>query len=114
MSAIFERVVYTVTVTFADERVADEWLRWLCPEHVNAVLAAGALDAEVVAVDTDGPGRTLEVRYHFAARDDFARYEREHAPRLRAEGLQRFPPERGITYRRALGVATATFRRPHG
>src|SRR4051794_28679090 len=110
MSAIFVRVVYTVTATFTDEAVADEWLRWLYPDHVNSVLAAGALDAEVVALDADGPGRTLEVRYHFASREAFARYEQEHAPRLRAEGLKWFPPERGITYRRALGTTTVPLR----
>lgn len=33
----------------------------------------------------------------------FETYERDHAPRLRAEGLARFPVESGIRYSRSLG-----------
>jgi hypothetical protein len=108
----FNQVAYTVTVTFADAAVADEWLTWLFPDHLRAVLAAGATDAEVVALD--GPQRTFEVRYHFPSREAFAGYEQDHAPRLRAEGLKLFPPERGITYRRSLGEATWTYQREDG
>src|SRR5215208_743743 len=100
----FQQVAYTVSVTFADPAVADEWLRWLFPDHLRAVLAAGAADAEVV--ELDGPERTFEVRYHFTSRAALAGYEQEHAPRLRAEGLKLFPPERGITYRRTVGQAS--------
>jgi hypothetical protein len=95
-------VVYAVTAAFVDAAVAEEWLRWLGAGHVAAVLAAGATDAEVVELD-GGPGRRFEVRYHFPTREAFARYEREHAPRLRAEGLSLFPPDRGIAYSRTVG-----------
>jgi hypothetical protein len=107
--AFFTQVAYTVHVSFSDAGVADEWLRWLFPDHIRAVLAAGAADAEVVEVD--GPQRTFEVRYHFASREALARYEQGHAPRLRAEGLKLFPPERGITYRRTTGEASWTYQR---
>ena len=95
-------IAYTVTATFADKAVADEWLSWLREGHVASVLAAGATDVEIV--ELDGPARSVEVRYHFPSRQVFEQYEKEHAPRLRAEGLQRFPPERGISYRRSIGV----------
>jgi hypothetical protein len=94
-------VAYTVAVTFPDAVLADEWLRWLAEGHIAEVLAGGATDAEVVAFDS--PERSFEVRYHFPSREVFERYERDHAPRLRADGLRRFPVERGITYRRSLG-----------
>src|SRR5262245_36938569 len=106
-AVFFTQVAYTVIVSFTDSGVADEWLRWLFPDHLRDVLAAGALDAEVV--ELEGAPRTFEVRYHFASRDAFARYEQDHAPRLRAAGLKLFPPERGITYRRSLGAATVAF-----
>jgi hypothetical protein len=48
------------------------------------------------------------VRYHFPSREAFAAYERDHAPRLRADGLRRFPPERGVSYRRSVGVVRLT------
>ena len=70
--AFFTQVAYTVHVSFSDAGVADEWLRWLFPDHLRAVLAAGAADAEVVEVD--GPQRTFEVRYHFASREALARF----------------------------------------
>ena len=47
---------------------------------------------------------TLEARYDFSNREAFERYERESAPLLREEGLQRFPPSRGAVYHRSTGV----------
>lgn len=96
------RVAYTVTATFADAALAEEWLRWLTGGHIAEVLAGGATDAEMI--ELDGPQRSFEVRYHFPSREAFAAYERDHAPRLRAEGLRLFPVERGVTYRRSVGV----------
>src|SRR5262249_38654907 len=100
-------IAYTVTVTFTTDELADAWLRWLRDGHVAAVLAGGATDAEIIALD--GPGRSFEVRYHFPSREAFVRYEQDHAPRLRAEGLKLFPVERGVTYRRSVGVVTDSF-----
>ena len=103
--------VYTVTCTFEDARTAEEWIAWLREEHLAEVGAAGALDAEVMRCDPPAAGATratrCEVRYHFASREAFADYERDHAPRLRAEGLKRFPLERGLRYERATGEAVA-------
>jgi antitoxin (DNA-binding transcriptional repressor) of toxin-antitoxin stability system len=84
-----------------------EWLRWLREGHVAEVLAGGATVAEVVALDQ--PAHAYEVRYRFPSREAFDRYEREAAPRLRAEGLRLFPTEKGITYRRSVGVVTDVF-----
>jgi hypothetical protein len=94
-------IAYTVTVTFDDPRVAAEWVSWLRDVHLADVCAAGALDAEVVRFD--GSPARCEVRYHFGSREQFAAYERDHAPRLRAEGLRRFHPDRGVRYERSLG-----------
>jgi hypothetical protein len=97
-------VVYSVYTTFTNRDLADAWLRWLRGGHIAEVLAGGALDAEIVELDTTGADRSFSVRYHFASRESFAAYERDHAPRLRAEGLSLFPVEKGVTYRRTLGV----------
>ena len=97
-------IAYTVSCTFNDPAVADEWISWLRDEHLAEVFAAaapGILDAEVIRFD--GTPVRCEVRYHFASREAFAAYEKNHAPRLRAEGLKRFPPERGLQYARSLG-----------
>lgn len=81
---------------------ARRWQEWLTSRHLADVLAAGARTAEVVV--WDGEPLTLEVRYMFANREAFTTYERDHAPRLRAEGLALFPPnELGLTFRRQTG-----------
>lgn len=102
-------IAYTVTATFPDGILADEWLRWLRQGHLAEVLAGGATRAEVVALDT--PAHAFEVRYHFPSREALEKYEREHAPLLRAEGLRLFPVEKGIHYRRSTGVVYDTIPR---
>lgn len=112
-------IAYTVRVEFTNQSVAEEWIAWLRDEHLAEVLDSGALDAEVIRMDaasssavtgggsTAGAPVTCEVRYHFVSREAFATYERDHAPRLRAEGLRRFPFECGVTYERSLGVVAS-------
>jgi hypothetical protein len=96
---------YTVAAEFEDPGVADEWLCWLVEEHIAEVLAGGATAAEVI--DLEAAVRSFEVRYRFPSGEAWERYEREAAPRLRAEGLRRFPVEKGIRYRRSIGVIRA-------
>jgi hypothetical protein len=103
-------IAYTVYVTLPDAASAQAWLRWLREGHVAAVLAGGATAAAVIALDE--PAHAYEVRYRFPSREAFDRYEREAAPRLRAEGLRLFPVERGVAYRRSVGVVTDAFPGP--
>ncbi len=102
-------ICYTVDCTFSEAAVAEEWIAWLRDEHLAEVVAAGALDAEVVRLDRkEGEaGCRCEVRYHFDSREAFQKYEKEHAPSLRAAGLKRFPPERGLVYQRSVGEVQA-------
>jgi hypothetical protein len=100
---------YTVAAEFDDLAVADEWLAWMRGGHLQDVCDAGAIDAEAIRVDTaPGDAARCEARYHFASREAFARYERDHAPRLRAEGLARFPASRGVRYVRSTGEVVAS------
>ncbi|MHC5001634.1 MAG: DUF4286 family protein [Planctomycetota bacterium] len=99
---------YTVRCEFDDPALVDRWVEWLRDEHLAEVCDAGARDAEVIRLDGDPP--RCEVRYHFVSIADFKRYERDHAPRLRAAGLERFPPERGVRYQRSTGSVVATWR----
>lgn len=103
---------YTVIAEFADPAVAAEWVAWLRDGHLADVLVAGAIDAEIVAIDGDAATPVVfEVRYRFADRASLERYFELDAPRLRAEGLAKFPPERGIRYRRSVGEAVVAKRR---
>ena len=103
------KIVYTVSATFTRDDVEAEWLRWLRGGHIADVLAGGATDAEIVRLD--GDGNSYQIRYHFPSRDAFTAYERDHAPRLRAEGLRLFPPDKGVAYHRSVGDVTDEFTR---
>lgn len=95
---------YAVYATFTDPAVAQEWFAWLRDGHIADVQRGGALDARVVQLDATAEGEhPWVVVYRFPSREAFARYEREFAPALRAEGLAKFPTSRGVSYRRAVG-----------
>ncbi len=96
---------YTVACTFDDAATAEEWVAWLRDEHLGDVLQAGASAGEVVRID--GEALRYEARYAFLSRAAFAAYERDHAPRLRAEGMARFPLDRGLRYERTTGELVA-------
>ncbi len=93
---------YTVKATFQDQALAEEWLTWLQEGHCKEVCEGGALSAELIVME--GAPLSYEVRYDFPDRGAFERYEAEHAPRLRAEGLARFPTDRGVSYARTTGA----------
>jgi hypothetical protein len=101
---------YTVSCRFAPtaREVVEPWLNWLRREHLADVCAAGARSAVVVRLDESEPG--YEIRYEFESREAFERYEADHAPRLRAEGLSRFPLDLGLKYTRQTGEILETFR----
>ncbi len=103
-------IAYSVTCTFQNESLAREWLEWIESEHLGEVIAAGAIDAEVVILD--GNPMRCEARYHFASREQFNIYEREHAPRLRNEGLKKFPLTRGMSYVRSMGEVVVEKSKP--
>lgn len=91
---------YVVRAEATSRDLLAAYERWLVVEgHTQAVVDAGALVADVVRVDGEPP--RIEVHYTFASRAAFDAYERDHAPRLRAEGLSRFPT--GLSFSRAAG-----------
>ena len=102
-------IAYTVSCTFDDPDVADEWIAWMREEHLADVCDAGAIEAQLIKLDGD-PVR-VEARYQFVSRQAFEEYEQNHAPRLREEGLKRFPLERGLHYERSTGELMALFQR---
>ena len=95
------RIAYTVICTITSAEKAASWLAWLQGGHVQEVIAGGALSAEIIRRD-DVP-QAYEIRYIFPDREAYDSYIREHAPRLREEGLKRFPPEDGFSYSRTVG-----------
>lgn len=97
-------IAYTVTADFDSLEVASEWVRWLQDGHLAEVLHGGASHAAIVRVEpTEANPLRFEARYHFPSMQVFQRYEKEFAPKLRAEGLAKFPASRGARMSRALG-----------
>lgn len=102
MSAV-SRVLYIVIATLPDEPTAREFVEWLRAGHVADVVRCGAESGAVVRLDSDGRPRVM-AQYLFASRMAFDRYIAADAPRLRAEGLARFPVSRGVSFERLVGV----------
>ncbi|MCA9310538.1 MAG: DUF4286 family protein [Phycisphaerales bacterium] len=88
-----------------DPRTLETYVAWLTEGgHVQAVLDGGAAHATVTRLHP-GPDGALKVesRYLFASHSDFDRYEREHAPALRADGVARFGNTPGVSFSRWTG-----------
>lgn len=96
-----KRILYTVTATLPDEPTAAEYVAWLEDGHVDEVIAAGAHSGMIVRLE--GSPIRVQTQYVFSTRETFDRYVQREAPALRAEGLKRFPPERGIAFSREIG-----------
>lgn len=97
-------VAYTVVAILPDEATRGEYLEWLEDGHVDAVIKAGAHSAMIVRVVEPADPLRVEARYVFANRAMLDTYLAQHAPELRAEGLRRFPPSRGVRFERSIGV----------
>lgn len=96
-------IAYSVTATLPDQDLAREYIAWLEDGHVDEVIKHGAHSAMIVRITEPKVPIQVETRYIFANRQVFDRYIDQAAPALRAEGLRRFPPDRGIRFERRLG-----------
>ena len=99
------KIAYMVVATLPSAEKAEEYVAWLKDGHVQAVVEGGATVGEVIRLDDEPVGAPPRVvsRYEFASRGEFDRYVAEVAPRLRAEGLARFGPDRRVGYQRLVG-----------
>jgi len=85
-------LVYEVNLA-VEADVAEAFAAWL-PGHVAELLALpGFLDAEIFTVDEPAPPAgevALSVRYRLRDRAALDGYLRDHAARMRADGIARF------------------------
>lgn len=94
---------YSVHAEFDTPALCTEWMDWLLHGHLEDVVRAGALSAELVQWNET----RAESRYTFKDAAAFATYEATHAVKLRAEGLAKFPPSRGVRMSRSTGTLKA-------
>ncbi len=96
-------VLYEVELEI-DAGIRDAWLRWL-DGHVREIVAlpgfTGAEAAEVVDPPSAPGTCTVCVRYRLVDGAALQAYLRDHAPRMRADGVARFG-ERMRARRRVL------------
>ena len=97
------QIAYTVTATFEDEQTCDDFVRWLRAGHISDVVRGGAASGSVIVITEPASPLSVECRYLFPSREAYDRYVVEHAPALRAEGLARFPSQRGVAFHRSVG-----------
>ncbi|MCC6283681.1 MAG: DUF4286 family protein [Phycisphaerales bacterium] len=95
-------IFYRVIAHLPDSHSRSAYLAWLRDGHLNAVLAAGAVEARIILPDDESAFR-VESQYIFESRACFDDYVREHAPTLRAEGLARFGHLPNLCFERTVG-----------
>ena len=96
-------VVYEVNLT-VDPDVAARFRSWL-PTHVEEVCRlSGFIGAEVLEViEPSGAHRAYRISYTVRDQDALSDYLRDHAPRMRQDGISRFGDRFGAV-RRILGT----------
>jgi heme-degrading monooxygenase HmoA len=84
-------ILYEVNLAVQQE-VADEYADWLKGHIAEILKIDGFLGAEWLSDDeTSGDGRVCwTVHYRLRSREAFDAYMRDHAPRLREDGMRRF------------------------
>lgn len=105
-------MIYEVRVSL-EAAVADAWLAWIGP-HMQQVVDTGCFTSATLERVIDAPeGRPVyRVRYHFERPTDLQRYEADHAPALREEGLQKFGA--GMQATRSVSEITTSSKAAHG
>jgi len=96
---------YSVTTTIGSaEGLVDEYVAWLKDGHVQAVVAAGATNAEVLVLEqaSGEPVKTVST-YVFPSRAAFDSYVEKTAPALREDGLKRFGGK-DVSFSRTIGT----------
>lgn len=98
-------IIYNVTVNI-DQSVHDNWLQWMQNKHIDDVLATGLfISARMVKVlvEEEMGGTTYSVQYFTDSRAKLEDYYKNHATRLRQEGLSLFA-DKMLAFRTELEV----------
>jgi hypothetical protein len=86
------KLFYNVTVII-DDSIIDEWKSWMIDHHIPEVMATGAFESyQLTKVITEGSegGTTFAIQYLSPNREEYERYQMQHAPKLQAEHKARY------------------------
>lgn len=98
-------IIYNVTINI-DESVHDQWLQWMRNKHIDDVLSTGLFTSArmvKVLIDEEMGGQTYSVQYFTDSRQKLEDYYKNHASRLRNEGLSLFA-DKMVAFRTELEV----------
>jgi hypothetical protein len=86
--------IYSVRVT-VNKNIEEEWLKWMKEEHIVNILDThyftGSEIYKLVLPDTSEEESTYQINYFFSSMDDYLKYSKSEAQRLRQEHSERFP-----------------------
>jgi hypothetical protein len=86
-------ILYNVTVN-VEENTQPEWLQWMKKEHIPEVMATGKfVDWKIYKIlnrQADETGITYSIQYFAKNIEDYNDYQRDFAPALQLQTLQRY------------------------
>lgn len=99
------KVRYTVTGTLASKDTLSEYVDWLKGGHIQALVAAGALSAEVDVLETEeNENVKVEATYVFPSRESLQAYFDGPAAELREDGKVRWVDTGKISFSRKIAA----------
>ena len=102
------KILYNVTV-IVDDSVIEDWKKWMVEVHIPDVMATGAFETyqfqKVLTEGSEG-GTTFAIQYLSESKDEFERYQMQHAPRLQQEHQMRYNGKFGA-FRTLMEVISA-------
>jgi len=102
------KILYNVTVVI-DDSVQKDWMKWMIDVHIPDVMATGAFETyQMHKVLTEGSegGTSFAIQYLSPSREEYERYQMQHAPRLQEDHQKRYNGKFGA-FRTLMEVISA-------
>lgn len=86
------KIFYNITVII-DDSIMEEWKSWMINTHIPDVMATGAFESyQLTKVITEGSegGITFAIQYLSPSKEEYERYQMQHAPRLQEQHQKKY------------------------
>jgi hypothetical protein len=102
------KILYNVTV-IVDDSIMEEWKKWMIDIHIPEVMATGAFETyqfqKILTEGSEG-GTTFAIQYLSQNREEYERYQMQHAPKLQEEHRRRYQGKFGA-FRTIMEILSA-------
>ena len=85
-------ILYQVKINI-DPTVEKEWFHWMKTVHVPDLIATGLVATFDIWSPTDSDSPIYYFHYYFHTQEDLDNYQKNHAPKLKADVLERYPSQ---------------------